>query len=184
MVLSDAAGARRSGGPGISGTAAYSSEDRRALRHGGRAGQLGRPADRHDRQGLFQGRADPGGPGRQREERAHIRQVPQPADPAGDRRAGRRGGLRQPGAGQVRAQVYEHPRNPYIQQAPGAVRPEPGQKDQAAQYHPVRGQPGRGDPAPGGVRQRRGVHGHGADVGADPAAVPVYQGAGAVLRQR
>ena len=46
-------------------------------------------------------------------------------------------------------------------------------KIQAAQHHPLRGQPGRGDAAPGGVRQRRGLHGHGADGGADPAAQPV-----------
>ena len=43
MVLSDPPGPGGPGRPGLSGPAADPPEDRRALRHGGRAGQLGRP---------------------------------------------------------------------------------------------------------------------------------------------
>ena len=114
LVLRPAVLAGGRGGAGVSGQAADPEKHRRPLRHGRIPRPVGRPAHRHDPQGLHQGGAAGRRSGGQRQERPPVRQVPQPPDAAGHRHPRRRGGLRQPRHRQLRTQVHEYHRDHYI----------------------------------------------------------------------
>ena len=169
---------------GIHGRAAHRAEDGQPFRSRVCAGRMGCPDHGDGEKGIRQGGSPRRGARGEKRQGTHLRPLPQPADLSDHRRQRQRAGIRRPCPGRLQAQVSEFAGKLRLSQIQQSLRSEPGEEYDRNQLHHRRGVYGRPDASSGGLHERRGVAGHGADGGAVRAPEEADGRSDPVLRQR